>query len=283
MGDILAIIKREKGQLSKKQCMIAEFMEDNPEVMAYITLKELSDRLQVSEITVLNTCQSLGFNGYSDIKYEFRKDVIARKKTDVLSAKEEYADKIPSYEKMDGSHFLREVGEEEVSMISQFWGRLDLNRIFHAVHMISQSRKTFICGRGVSYTMATFMVNQLYSCECFGNAVNTELNDEVYGVLSEFAEDTLMVAFSFPDYYFMTTKLAEFAKKKKVKILAITDDEHAEITEFADFVLTVPTATRAFMNTMSAPMFLVNLITSGMKLVNQERDSGRKEDFSLIL
>lgn len=41
--------------------MVAEYMEKNPQVMSYITLRELSSSQEVTEITVLKTCQSLGF------------------------------------------------------------------------------------------------------------------------------------------------------------------------------------------------------------------------------
>mgnify|MGYP002226109115 CR=1 FL=1 len=40
--------------------MVAEYMEKNPQVMSYITLRELSSSQEVTEITVLKTCQSLG-------------------------------------------------------------------------------------------------------------------------------------------------------------------------------------------------------------------------------
>ena len=90
-------------------------------------------------------------------------------------------------------------------------------------------------------------------------------------------EDAIMVAVSFPDYYFMTLKLAEFAKKNRVTILAITDAPNAEVTEFADFTLTVPSMTRAFLNTLSAPMFLVNLLTSAVKILKMIKGFRKRE------
>ena len=87
MESILDIISEKKASLPRKQRMVAEYMEKNPQVMSYITLRELSSSLEVTEITVLKTCQSLGFDGFNELKYEFRKNSIAKRKTDVLDEK----------------------------------------------------------------------------------------------------------------------------------------------------------------------------------------------------
>ena len=78
MESILDIISEKKASLPRKQRMVAEYMEKNPQVMSYITLRELSSSLEVTEITVLKTCQSLGFDGFNELKYEFRKNSIAK-------------------------------------------------------------------------------------------------------------------------------------------------------------------------------------------------------------
>ncbi|WP_262302580.1 MurR/RpiR family transcriptional regulator, partial [Segatella hominis] len=160
-------------------------MEKNPQVMSYITLRELSSSLEVTEITVLKTCQSLGFDGFNELKYEFRKNSIAKRKTDVLDEKNFYTESIPEYESEDERKFLKEVGESEVQMTAQFWEEVNLTDIFRAAGMLLSKKKIYICGRGISYLLAQCMVAYLYGCDCYASVVNTELNEEVYGVLSE--------------------------------------------------------------------------------------------------
>ena len=77
--DIIENIKKRSTELTRKQYMVAKYMIDHPDEMAYITLKELSRDIGVTEITILNTCASLGYEGFTQIKYEFRKDIIQRK------------------------------------------------------------------------------------------------------------------------------------------------------------------------------------------------------------
>ena len=74
--DIIENIKKRSTELTRKQYMVAKYMIDHPDEMAYITLKELSQNIGVTEITILNTCASLGYEGFTQIKYEFRKDIM---------------------------------------------------------------------------------------------------------------------------------------------------------------------------------------------------------------
>ena len=69
---IIENIKKRSTELTRKQYMVAMYMIDHPDEMAYITLKELSQNIGVTEITILNTCASLGYEGFTQIKYEFR-------------------------------------------------------------------------------------------------------------------------------------------------------------------------------------------------------------------
>ena len=59
--------------LTKKQKSVADFIREHIEMMSFITLKEMSQQIGVTEITILNTCQSLGYDNFNELKYECRK------------------------------------------------------------------------------------------------------------------------------------------------------------------------------------------------------------------
>ena len=94
---------------------------------------------------------------------------------------------------------------------------IDLKKYFEAADLILNSKQIFICGRGISWTMAEYMKNRLSSCEVLGITANTELNDDVYGMLTSLTEESLLIPISFPDYYFMTTKVTERARMQNAK------------------------------------------------------------------
>lgn len=48
-------------------------MVSHAENMAFITLRELSREVEITEITILNMCKALGYESFNEVKYEFRK------------------------------------------------------------------------------------------------------------------------------------------------------------------------------------------------------------------
>ena len=274
MDDILTIIRKKKNGLTKKQRIVAEYMLEHQDEMSYITLRDLSRKIGVTEITILNTCQALGFEGINAVKYEFRKAQILEEKTDVIDEISTYnIGVVPGYELSDKEQFLKEVGTEEIGMLKDYWASVDLHRIFEAAELCTGYDRVFICGRGFSYTVAELLQNYLSYGDIYASVVNTELNDNTYGMLPVLKPDTLVIVISFPDYYYMTTKVAEFAKKAGAKLLAVTDREDTEVARLADLVLAAPTRSRIFMNTLSAVMMMLNLFASALTSIQPEKSS----------
>lgn len=269
--NIMDNIRTQSEHLTKKQRKVADYMLEHPDEMGYITLKELSQKLGVTEITILNTCTSLGYEGYNMVKYEFRK-VMIMKKIDVLEDKENYLEKVPRYEQDNREKVFYEIGDEEIKSITDYWNHVKSEQYFEAAQQFLKSKQIFLCGRGISFCVAEFLKNRLSSCDMLGILVNTELNDEVYSMLNVVTEDSLVVAISFPDYYFVTDKVAEYSRQKNAKIVAITDRVDVNVAQYADVTLAAPAMTRIFLNTLTGPMLMLNLLTSAIKLQQGKTD-----------
>lgn len=122
---------------------------------------------------------------------------------------------------------------------------------------------------------------RLAGCTIGSVVMDTELNDNIHMGLPLIQNQTLTVVISFPDYYFMTEKIAEYAKSKGSHVIAITDSKEAAITRFSDDVLTVPSHTRLFLNTLSIPMGLLNVLTSAIDIEKNFKGEGKEAIGSL--
>ena len=111
--DIIESIKKRSTELTRKQYMVAKYMIDHPDEMAYITLKELSRDIGVTEITILNTCASLGYESFTQIKYEFRKDIIQKQRRMFWTIAVSIQRKFPNMNMITGK---------------RFWQRLEMKR-----------------------------------------------------------------------------------------------------------------------------------------------------------
>lgn len=276
--DMITKIKEGYPSLTRKQKMIADYMLQNIEKMSFLTLRELSEELDVTEVTILNACSALGFNSFNEVKYESRKYTSLMEKVKLHRDMEYVSAYIPRYELQNQKELLKNIVKEEERQMESFLRLLDVDVIFEAAELFLQYDKIVLCGRGVSKLAADFLSIRLAGVNIASTVMDTELNDSLHAALPMFDEKTLVVAVSFPDYYFMTDKIAEYARGEGCKVLGITDSINAPITKFTHRDLLSPSATRLFLNTVSMPMALINILTSALDIIISYRQEDRQDD-----
>ncbi len=266
-------------KMTKKQKKIADYMKENIETLAFITLKDLSREIGITEMTVLNMCKTMGYSSFNEVKDEFRKFINENRRGGFYQQNAYYQVDVPNYELTDRERALVEICQEEVNLVDEMSKTFDSRYLLKIAEMFLQYPKVILCGRGISYLLCEYLASNLCVAQVSTEKVNTELNDSIYSILPKIDKDTLLVVVSFPDYYFVTTRLAEYAKKKGATVIGVTDKRTAEIVPYVDELLLVHSSTRLALNTLSAPMALMNLLSSGVKLCagNEKTDDIGKQ------
>jgi len=274
--DIVEVIRQKHPELTKKQRLLADYMLSDPESMSFITLKELSAATKISEVTILHTCSALGYPNYNEVKYEFRKYLSVRMKTEVQKQNLYEVASAPDYELGDKQQLLRQICQEEHDLFEKFFSKIETGDLFRAAEMILDASNTIICARGASLQPAEFMSNRLATMGIPSVIINTELNDSIQAALPLFGSNVLVVPITLPDYYLMTTKVAEFAAQRRCRILCLTDStSHSPVAQFGDMVLTAPSTTRFFLNSTGPMMTLIHLLVSALNIEKSARKNNR--------
>lgn len=282
--DIIEVIRGRYCELTRKQKKIADYMLENMEKMSFITMKELSAETSVTEVTILNACNAMGFESFKEVKYEARKYLGLREKLTLHESGDYNSEYIPKHELNDKKNFLKKIWEEESALWEVYAQSVDFDEIFRIARELIAKKNIVLCGRGISKILAEFFCVRLSGCSMSSVIMDTELNDSIHAALPMIQSDTATVVISFPDYYFMTDKIAEYAKSQGSRVLVITDTRSAKIAGFADDILTVPSDTRLFLNTLSMPMGLVNILTSAIDIEknNSGKENGVTEKFTSL-
>lgn len=280
---ILETINEIYPKLTKKQKLIADFMQANMDTMTFVTLKDLSRELNISEITVLNMCKALGYSSFNEVKDEFRKCIGYSRKEFYQNGEyyhhTDYSD-VAQYIRKEQN--LLDTAKAELSLLQDLVDKTDCSKLFKAAEMILAHPKIILCGRGISYMLCEHLRTMLAVLQISCMLINTELNDEIYSVLPAIDKKTLVVAASFPDYYYVTEKMAAYASKRGASVITVTDREDSDITEFADLVLTAGSRTSFAPNTLSAPMALMNLLYTAIYLTKNQQDGVSSDDFGTV-
>ena len=264
--DIIMQIEKHYLSMTKKQRQVADYIKENIDTMSCITLKEMSKELGITEITILNACKVLGYNSFNEVKYEVRKYINVNRRMALYRQNDFFNISLPEYELSDKERLLTEICMEERGLMDEYARNFDSRHIMEAARLFLEYSKIILCGRGMSHILCQWLASDLAGVQIPSMITNPELNESVFATLPAIKADTLLVAVSFPDYYFMTEQIARYAKKKGARVLSITDSPEAEVAQYADMLLTVRSTTRMFMNTASAPMALINLLVSAIKI-----------------
>lgn len=282
MESIVDIINGKYGGLTRKQKEIADYMLSHTDDMCFSTLKNLSREIKVSEMTILNLCTVLGYPNFNEVKYAFRTYAASRRQQASAGESLYGAPYTPKRELNDEENLFRQMCQEEMDALGTFYKGVDTGEYFRAAGMITSAKNVIICGRGVARQVTHYVATRLNMCGISCIEVDTESGDSVQSALYFVNKEALVIPVSFPDYYFMTVKLAQYAKDKGARLLGITDTTRAEVSAMCDMCLYCPTNTRLFLNSLSAPMVCAHFLTTAVS-ITKTREGGDASSRALEL
>ena len=94
-------IFESKGEMTRKQRQLADYITNYPEEVSYMTLNEFSREMHISEVTILKFCRYIGVENFLGLKHslqEYNKNIIQRSSSSPLFTKSSASIKFPDRE-----------------------------------------------------------------------------------------------------------------------------------------------------------------------------------------
>jgi len=250
--DILSVIELASGSFSKGQRKIADYILKDYDKAAFMTAIRLAHFAGVSESTVVRFAVELGYEGYPQMRRALQ-DMIRGKLTSVQRIK-------VAKDIMGSTDILSHVLTTDIEQIRQTMEESDCEEFSRAVDLIVKAKNVYIIGMRSSAFLANFM--GFYFNLIFSNSrVITECPDnEVFEQMLMMGEGDVLVAISLPRYSKRTIKAMQYARDIGVDIVAITDGRLSPLIELADIPLYARSDMISFLDTLVAPLSLVNAL-----------------------
>ena len=250
--DILAAIQSGMSGFSKGQRLIAGYIINNYDKAAFLTASKLGKTVGVSESTVVRFAVELGFDGYPSMQKALQ-EMIRSKLTSVQRL--EVANNRMSEQDIAGS-----ILQSDVEKIRLTIDELDRTAFDNAVKEILSAKHIYLVALRSSSSLASFF--GFYLSLMFDNVrvVNTPSTSEMFEQLLHVGSEDVVVAISFPRYSSRTAKAVRFARDRGAKVISITDSKSAPVAEFADDVLIAKSDMVSFVDSLVAPLSLINAL-----------------------
>lgn len=238
--------------LSNKQKAIAKYLMRNKDKIAFMSLKELSGELNISEVTILNFCKSIDVESFTELKKEFQELI-----------KEEL--KVPakmksSLEELDS---LEEAIKNTIHIQKQNYEKMisdNIEILQKACKYIENAKTVYICGLGVSNQICEYLRPRLKILNIDARTLEIDNIVMLGNDLARATKDDLFILISFPTYSPPVVNLARYLAMHHLNFIALTDSERSPVAQGANLVLKSENRSLVFYNFISATISLVELL-----------------------
>ena len=144
----------------------------------------------------------------------------------------------------------------------------DRTEFSKAVDVILGARHIYILGTRSSYFVAGYLNFYLHLLTGNVTLVQSNAAGEIFEQLLRIGPGDVMIAISFPRYSKVTKNTVKFAQDRGATIVAVTDNELSPVYQMADAALLAPSEMISFVDSMVAPLSLINalLIAVGRRM-----------------
>ena len=264
--DILTVIQENMSTFSKGQKRIANYILESYDKAAFMTASKLGKRVSVSESTVVRFAAELGYDGYPAMQKALQ-ELIRGKLTSIQRIQ-------VSRDQMSGADILGSVMQRDMNSIHNVIEQLDRDAFSRAVDKLLGAEHIYILGVRSSSFLAGYL--NFYLPLIFKNVtlVQSTAAGEIFEQLSQIGPGDVLVGISFPRYSQMAIHAVEYARDRGADVVAITDGQMSPLYRMATVSLLVRSDMISFVDSMAAPLSLLNALIVAVGRQKNEEVSG---------
>lgn len=258
--DLIDKINNSRSKMSKGQRAISDYVIKNYDKAAFMTAAKLGKTVGVSESTVSRYAMQLGYDGYPELQKAFQR-LVKNKLTTVQ--------RMELSSEQSNSDILKNVLKTDMSNIRATLDEIDDDAFDKIVDKICTAQNIYLLGLRSAATTIQFMGYYLNFILPNVHVVTSGVSDIVEQI-SHIKEGDVLVTLSFPRYARRTVDGVEYAKKRGAAVAVITDNEDSPLVPYADWVLYARSDMTSFVDSLVAPMSLVNAILIAVSVAKKQ-------------
>ncbi|MCW1929273.1 MurR/RpiR family transcriptional regulator [Bhargavaea beijingensis] len=242
--------------LSKGLKKVAECLLHDPITFAIHPAKKIGKIIGVSETMIIRFCRSIGYEGFSQLQEEVRKEMMHFHQGAPL----------PETEPYEMNPFAQNV-KDDIHILQSNLENMDPDSLSSIAAMMSQSERVIVVGYYQSQAFAYWLFFNLNYITGNAYLYRPDIDARLLDITPK---NSCVVVFSFYRYAMDTIRFAEEAKKKGLSVILITDSRVSPAIEFADHVISINLSDASLLRKGPVILSIVNsVLTEIVKQVDQ--------------
>ena len=263
--DMIQRLNLSGSRLSKSHRRIAEYILQHYDKAVFMTAAKLGEMVNVSESTVVRFAVALGYEGYPELQQALQELVRHR-----LTATQRFE----MSSDISQEEVLSTVLKADMQNIRSTIDGIDNAAFLRAVQVISGSRRIYILGLRSAAPLAQFAGYYLHYIFDDVRVVAAGSTD-VFEAISRIEASDVLLGISFPRYSSRTIEAMSFARSRHAQVIGLTDGPMSPLHEVADICLSMRTDMASFVDSMAAPMSVINALIVALGIQNREALNAR--------
>ena len=251
MQDMIDRLNQSGKRLSKGHRKIAQYIVEHYDKAVFMTASRLGESVGVSESTVVRFASAMGYEGYPQLQRSLQELVSHR-----LTANQR-------------REALSVVLKSDMQNLRATLEHMDEDVFEDVVKRLLSARAIYVMGLRSAAPLAQFMgyyLNYIFDNVHLVSSGATDVFEEI----SKLKENDVLVGISFPRYSTRTLEAMRFAKRCGAQVVAITDGPMSPLADMADATLTARTDMASFVDSLAAPLSLINALLVALGLNRKE-------------
>ncbi|MCI4279002.1 MurR/RpiR family transcriptional regulator [Clostridioides difficile] len=255
---LISNIQSQYTRLSKGQKLIAQYILNNYDKVAFMTACKLGETVGVSESTVVRFANALGYSGYPKLQAALQ-ELIKNKLTTVQRVE-------MAHDYSDDFAILNKVLKSDIDNIRSTLEEIDERAFKEASNKLLRARKIYILGMRSSFVVAQYLGFYLDIILDNVHIIRMDMGD-AFEQIVRINEEDVIVAISFPRYSKKSCQIVNYAKEKGAHVISLTDSLFAPVASLADNTLLVKSNMASFVDSLVPALSISNAlaISVGMK------------------
>lgn len=270
--DVLhTLIAEQQQQLSARLKLVAVYLVEHPQQVAFSTLAEIAKAAGVHASTLVRFANHFGFGGFSELQRLY--------KNQLLEHPSNYRERISQLKKAGGDqanstpiHLLHEFIDGNQLALSLMQQQITPELLDAAVETLLKAKEVFICGIRRVYPVATFLNYTLSQMD-----VRCSLIDGQGSMQAEqgkwMNKESALIAITFNPYGTIPSETVELAKQQGAKIILITDSELCPLAPMSDHLFIVREAEVRAFRSLNSTLCLAQTLCVALGYRKQDSDS----------
>ncbi|MGN0479691.1 MAG: MurR/RpiR family transcriptional regulator, partial [Hominenteromicrobium sp.] len=222
-------IKQNARSFSKGQRLIAKYIEEHYDKVAFMTASKLGSTVGVSESTVVRFATEIGYSGYPALQQAMQ-EMIRNRLTSVQRL-EITSTNIPLDRLLDSSL------DQDIDIIRRTKENISHEAFYDAADALTKAKKVYIIGAGSSLAIATFLSHYLSLIFDSVQLINATSEAQILQQMVHIGKDDALIGISFPRYSKKAVKALKYASDRGASVVAITDSMLSPLAAYAQHVL----------------------------------------------